>query len=214
MSKITYTNKVTLNDYPDIANINKCTADDLNEIKTVVNANDDNVGDLSNLNTTTKTNIVSAINEVNTSLNTVSIAQLMSNGEVTVPANTEIKITGIWTAAFQFGDYTCDVANSRIVVTNTEILETSGLTGGAGKSWNGIVIKDENGQNVNEGNNYRVLNTNGEDYWSLPFPTSYYNLDKTKTYYVYLYCVGYNGTFQLNYGMGDKGTVITARKIK
>ena len=79
MSKITYTNKVTLNDYPDIANINKCTAGDLNEIKAVVNENDDNVGDLTNLNTTTKTNIVSAINEVNTALNTVSIAKMITN---------------------------------------------------------------------------------------------------------------------------------------
>lgn len=147
-------------------------------------------------------------------INDVSIAQLMSNGTATVPLNTEIKITGIWTSAFQFGDYTCDVANSRIVVTNTEILETSGLTGGTGKAWNGIVVKDENDQNVNEGNNYRVLNTTGVDYWSLPFPTSYYKLDKTKTYYVYLHCYASGENFLLNNGMGDKGTVITARKIK
>jgi len=64
MSKITYTNKVTLNDYPDIANINKCTAGDLNEIKTVVNENDDNVGDLSNLTTPNTNDIVSAINSI------------------------------------------------------------------------------------------------------------------------------------------------------
>lgn len=63
MSKITYTNKVTLNDYPDIANINKCTADDLNEIKTVVNANDDNVGNLADLDTSDTSSVVDAINE-------------------------------------------------------------------------------------------------------------------------------------------------------
>lgn len=65
MAKITYTNKVALNENPEIALINKVTDDDLNEIKSVVNTNDDNVGDLTNLTTTTKTNIVASINEVN-----------------------------------------------------------------------------------------------------------------------------------------------------
>lgn len=65
MAKITYTNKVALNENPEIALINKVTDDDLNEIKSVVNTNDDNVGDLTNLTTTTKTNIVAAVNEIN-----------------------------------------------------------------------------------------------------------------------------------------------------
>lgn len=65
MAKITYTNKVALNENPEIALINKVTDDDLNEIKSVVNTNDDNVGVLTNLTTTAKTNIVAAINEVN-----------------------------------------------------------------------------------------------------------------------------------------------------
>ncbi len=66
MAKITYTNKETLNEQPSIAVKNKVTSDDMNEIKSVVNANDDNVGDLSNLNTTDKSTLVDAINEVNT----------------------------------------------------------------------------------------------------------------------------------------------------
>ena len=41
MSKITYTDKVTLNENPNVADVNKVRADDLNEIKNVVNANDD-----------------------------------------------------------------------------------------------------------------------------------------------------------------------------
>lgn len=41
MSKITYTNKVALNENIDIPNENKITDDDMNEIKTVVNNNDD-----------------------------------------------------------------------------------------------------------------------------------------------------------------------------
>lgn len=41
MSKITYANKVALNENADIPNVNKVTDDDMNEIKTVVNNNDD-----------------------------------------------------------------------------------------------------------------------------------------------------------------------------
>lgn len=43
MSKITYTDKVTLNENPNVADVNKVKADDLNEIKNVVNANADNL---------------------------------------------------------------------------------------------------------------------------------------------------------------------------
>lgn len=43
MAKITYTNKVTLNEQPSIADENKVTDDDMNEIKQVVNNNDDTV---------------------------------------------------------------------------------------------------------------------------------------------------------------------------
>ena len=57
MSKITYTDKVTLNENPNVA-------DDLNEIKNVVNANDDNVGDLADLKTTDVSSIVNAVNEL------------------------------------------------------------------------------------------------------------------------------------------------------
>ena len=64
MAKITYDDKVTLNEQPSIANVNKVTDDDMNEIKNVVNTNDDNVGTLSNLKTTTKTSTVGAINEM------------------------------------------------------------------------------------------------------------------------------------------------------
>lgn len=43
MSKITYANKVALNENAEIPNINKITDDDMNEIKTVVNNNDDDM---------------------------------------------------------------------------------------------------------------------------------------------------------------------------
>jgi len=73
MAKITWANKTTLNPQPSIARENKCTNADLNEIKSVVNTNDDNVGDLSDLNTTDKTSIVGAINEVKGQLKTVEV---------------------------------------------------------------------------------------------------------------------------------------------
>ena len=64
MAQITYTDKVDISTSP-VAAINKVVADDMNEIKTVVNTNDTLRGDLTTLNTTAKTSVVSAINEVN-----------------------------------------------------------------------------------------------------------------------------------------------------
>ena len=69
MSKITYTDKVTLNENPNVADINKVRAGDLNEIKNVVNANDDNVGDLADLKTADVSSVVNAINEINDKFN-------------------------------------------------------------------------------------------------------------------------------------------------
>lgn len=64
MGKITWADKVTLNPQPSISAENKVTDADMNEIKNVVNGNDTNVGDLTDLNTTDKSSIVNAINEV------------------------------------------------------------------------------------------------------------------------------------------------------
>jgi hypothetical protein len=66
MAKITWTDKTTLNPQPSIARENKVIDDDMNEIKQVVNTNDDNVGDLADLNTTDKTSVVNAVNELAT----------------------------------------------------------------------------------------------------------------------------------------------------
>ena len=68
MQTIGYTDKTALNINSDISDVNKCNAGDLNEIKTVVNANASECGNASSLNTTSKTSLVSAINEVNTGL--------------------------------------------------------------------------------------------------------------------------------------------------
>lgn len=88
MAQITYTNKVALNENPEIADINKVTDDDMNEIKSVVNTNDDNVGDITTLTTTTKTSTVSAINELNstkaTSNDVGNIANLTTTDKTSV----------------------------------------------------------------------------------------------------------------------------------
>ena len=64
MAKITYEDKEFLNKNENIADKNKVNDTDLNEIKNIINQNDDNIGTLSNLNTTDKTSLVSAINEL------------------------------------------------------------------------------------------------------------------------------------------------------
>lgn len=69
MSKITYLDKVALNENTDIPDNNKVKADDMNEIKNVVNTNDANVGNIADLNTEDISNIVNAINEVNNKFN-------------------------------------------------------------------------------------------------------------------------------------------------
>ena len=63
--KITYEDKVALNENPEVDDINKFKADDINEIKKVVNANYEDVGDIANLNTEDMSSIVNAINEIN-----------------------------------------------------------------------------------------------------------------------------------------------------
>lgn len=64
MGKINYNDKQFLYQNADIPAENKVNDVDMNEIKDVVNENDDLVGDLSNLDTTNKSSIVEAINEL------------------------------------------------------------------------------------------------------------------------------------------------------
>jgi len=63
MSKITYDDKSDIST-SSVPAANKIVAADMNEIKSVVNNNDDLIGDLTNLETTVKTNLVGAINNV------------------------------------------------------------------------------------------------------------------------------------------------------
>lgn len=216
MAKITYENKVALNVNSDVADINKVTASDLNEIKNVVNTNNDNMGLLSNLNTTNKGSIVNSINEVITNTK-VSMAKITTNGEGSYTS--QENVTGIWVNDFSIGDIVAEASNSRIKITNTEILETGGLLGGKNSSWSGIYVYESTNLNdpIISDNSIRPLyqfGSVGNGYWSAPLPKTIYQLDKTKSYYAYLQCAGYNGTFELNSGMGSSGTSIYAQKIK
>ena len=87
MSKITYTDKVTLNENPNVEDVNKVKANDLNEIKNVVNANDDNVGDLEQLQTTVKDNLVNAINEVHGRTIWKLVNSATGTNKITLPTN-------------------------------------------------------------------------------------------------------------------------------
>ena len=75
MAKITYENKVALNENASIPDINKVNASDMNEIKSVVNGNDNNVGHISTLKTTNKTYMFAVITKM-LSLQIVLIYQI------------------------------------------------------------------------------------------------------------------------------------------
>lgn len=86
--KITYADKSTLEENPDIPSNQKCRADDLNEIKSVVNSNDDLVGDLSSLNTSAKNSLVEAINETNQkSFRELTFSNYKSTGNIAIINN-------------------------------------------------------------------------------------------------------------------------------
>ena len=84
MQSITYSTKSALYSNQDIPDTNKCNATDMNEIKTVVNGNATECGNATSLTTSSKTSLVSAINEVNskegdlTSLSTSAKSDLVN----------------------------------------------------------------------------------------------------------------------------------------
>lgn len=81
MAMITYDNKTTLNPQPSVADANKVTSGDMNMIKSVVNTNYGEVGNIANLNTTDKSSIVNAVNE-------------LKGGEVY--STSEVKTNKVW----------------------------------------------------------------------------------------------------------------------
>ena len=93
MSQITYADKVTLNAQPDIADINKVTADDMNEIKTAHNDTDSKVSKLMNFDyciasinnvQTLSSGYVVQLNEINSTNNNMFS---LDNGRIVIGAN-------------------------------------------------------------------------------------------------------------------------------
>lgn len=78
INTISYTNKSDINTTTTPVQ-NKISSSDMNEIKSVVNANATLMGDLTNLNTTDKTSIVNAINEINSKTSIYSSNEFKTN---------------------------------------------------------------------------------------------------------------------------------------
>ena len=90
ITKITYSNKVDLNENTSIANINKVTASDMNEIKTVANNNATNIGNMDNL--VGGTDLVSAIANISETL----LANINNVTEITFTNSTATLASGAW----------------------------------------------------------------------------------------------------------------------
>ena len=131
VNTITYTDKVTLNQNPDIDAVNKCQASDMNEIKTVVNANATGVGDISTLNTTATT-VVGAINEINSGIQGTTTPITWSTGiseiseaENSIRINTiektctltfAVNTTNEMNAAFVLGTFSTSYAPAKLTI--------------------------------------------------------------------------------------------------
>src|SRR5574344_141992 len=84
-------------------------------------------------NATNLNKMDAAIEEVDTRLSTVetntkvSMAKITTNGSANYTS--QPKVIGIWVNDFSTGDIVAEASNSRLKITNTEILETGGLLG-------------------------------------------------------------------------------------
>lgn len=67
---VTFQDKENMNTEQDVPRINKVIDDDMNQLKNVANTNAKNVGNLENLNTTDKSSLVNAINELSYDIQT------------------------------------------------------------------------------------------------------------------------------------------------
>lgn len=123
MSKITYVDKVTLNENTSIADINKVKASDLNEIKTVVNQNDDNT----TTNTTEINTLKTSIEEINTNIETLNSKFEYSTDE---------QLIGKWMGADLYRKV---FAISSISKNNSQEIDVSSLSIGAIRDFSGIV---------------------------------------------------------------------------
>ena len=147
MSKITYADKETLYINADVPANKKTQSSDMNEIKQVVNENDDKVGELNDLNTTDKSSIVNATNEV------------LTKSTDTLEITSEIVVSSL---SLPSGDFT-DVATKTITKDGYYPLGIVGynMYGTNHQSCNLIVLDLSNRANGSANVRYRVRNIGG-----------------------------------------------------
>lgn len=147
MGKITYADKETLYTNNDVPANKKVQSSDMNEIKNIVNENDAKVGDLNNLNTTDKSSIVNATNEV------------LTKSTDTLEITAEIVVSSL---SLSSGDYT-DVATKTITKEGYYPLGIVGynMYGTNHQSCNLIVLDLSNRANGSATVRYRVRNLAG-----------------------------------------------------
>lgn len=86
INTITYSDKSDINTTATPA-VNKVAASNLNEIKSVVNSNANLMGDLSLLNTTVKSSVVNALNELEDSDTWKLLGSVTGNTSINLPAS-------------------------------------------------------------------------------------------------------------------------------
>lgn len=128
-----------------------------------------------------------------------------------------IEVEG-WEEPMNIGDYVADVANNRIIIKNTTLVEVGGNTAGSGDGSIKYSLKESSGDTSLLGNEGWFIfqgNDVGSGYWAMSLKTCIVELDPTKIYYLQLTASGYNEqTFAMNNGFGKFATNIYARKLK
>jgi hypothetical protein len=94
MSKITYANKVAINENPEISDIHKVTDNDMNEIKAVVNNNDDDMTTIST-NLTNATTYSTSETVVGTWIDSKPIYRKVIANEVDMTNGSEISLSSV-----------------------------------------------------------------------------------------------------------------------
>jgi hypothetical protein len=190
MSKITYTNKVALNENNDIADINKVKADDMNEIKECVNNNDDMltggavagdmvVNSIRTKNMFDKNNIISGIRLGSTG-ETVNDANYFSSDFIPVKPNTTYTLSrnsssDTLTVYCEYNSSKTFISRSSFITTTTRTFTTGSTTYFLKLSVGKINIDSlqlEEGSTATAYSDYQALNITQKEYSLTPVYTS------------------------------------------
>lgn len=127
------------------------------------------------------------------------------------------KVEG-WGKDINIGDFIADKNNNRLVIKNASLIQLHGMVGGDGGATADFRVYESTDSSLEiDGTNEKqvLYQFGGNGYWHAPLVPMIYQLEPSKTYYVYLYVAPYNTTkFGLNNGFGSNCTWISATKIK